>query len=73
MKLEYGVRYRAWLSLGFFERMASNATIADKLRGVGFVDVTVSGSGGSRTALGTWNGPDREVDLPSQISRVESV
>lgn len=73
VRLQHGARYRATLSLSFFQRMASNDTIAQKLRDVGFTSVGVSGSGRSRTAVGTWGGPDREVDLPSAIDRVELV
>lgn len=67
-----GKRYKATISLGFFEKLASNDTIKQKLLDAGLTDVTVTGSGGSRTAVGTstYTG---EVDLPSQIVYVEEI
>jgi hypothetical protein len=37
--VQQGKRYRATISLGFFERFASNDTIAGKLRDAGFYEV----------------------------------
>lgn len=71
MWLSTGKRYRAKLSLGFFERMASNETIRDKLRDAGFYDVQVTGDGGERQAIGTWGGATQNADLPSQVESVE--
>jgi hypothetical protein len=45
-----GKRYRATISLGFFERFASNDTIAAKSRDAGFYEVQVTGSGSTRYA-----------------------
>ena len=68
-----GHAYRATLSLGFFEKFASNATISAKLTDAGFVDVIVTGSGPERVATGEWGGAAQTVDLPSQIQHVEAV
>jgi hypothetical protein len=37
-------RYRADIRLRAFQAFAPNATVAEKIRSVGFVDVTISGS-----------------------------
>jgi hypothetical protein len=62
-----GRRYRAIISLGFFEQIASNDTIAGMLTDAGFADVVVSGSGGRRVAEAVWPGDDATADMPSQI------
>ncbi|AKU93346.1 hypothetical protein AKJ09_00078 [Labilithrix luteola] len=63
-------RYAATIKLGFFERLASNDTIAEKLRFAGFIEVNVVGEGRDRTAFGTWPGADASAELPSQIVSV---
>ena len=68
-----GKRYRAILSLGFLDRLASNDMIANKLRGAGFTEVSVSGSGGTRVAEGVWQGPDATAEMPSQVINVIDV
>ena len=45
-----GKRYRAEISLRFFERIVSNETIESRLREAGFTDVRVGGSGATRHA-----------------------
>jgi hypothetical protein len=68
-----GKRYRANISLGFIERWASNETIAGKLREAGFSEITVTGSGGSRTAEALWPGPDTTAEMPAQLTEVIEV
>jgi hypothetical protein len=68
--MHQNMRYKAHIRLNFVERLASNAEIAERLRGAGFVDVIVSGSGGDRVAEGTWPLNDAVVELPSQIRSV---
>jgi hypothetical protein len=68
-----GRRYRATISLGMLERLASNDTIAEKLRAAGFSDVTVTGSGPVRTAEALWPKPDTTADMPQQIATVAEV
>jgi hypothetical protein len=53
--------------------MVSNEIIAGRLAKSGFAQVVVNGSGKSRQARGTWNGPDQIVDLPSQVSYIKLV
>ena len=65
-----GQRYRAILSLGFLERLASNDMIGKKLSDAGFAEVSVSGSGASRVAEALWPGPDTTATMPSQIINV---
>jgi hypothetical protein len=69
--VETGRRYRATLRLGFFEGVASNATVGDKFISAGFVQVQVWGSGRDRFVDGTWPGESVEADLPDQIVKVE--
>ena len=73
MVLEQGVSYRASLALSGFARLVGNATVAEKFRDVGFVDVTVTGSGAARQATGTWPLATREVELPEQVTSVDRV
>jgi hypothetical protein len=68
-----GRRYKAAISLSFFEQVASNDMIADMLKKAGFTDVSVSGSGGSRRAEAMWPGPDRTAEMPPQIVSASEV
>lgn len=65
-----GHRYRATIALNGFQQLASNATVEGMLQGYGFINVTVSGSGATRVAEGTWNGPDTTAQLDSHIVSV---
>jgi hypothetical protein len=71
--VQQGKRYRATISLGLFERFASNETIAAKLRDAGFSDVQVTGSGGTRYAEAIWPGAVATAEMPSQIASVAEV
>lgn len=66
-QVDCGKRYRARITLGFFERMAGNETIAGKLENAGFTRVQVVGDGAERWAFGTWAGPSQRVELPGQV------
>jgi transketolase N-terminal domain/subunit len=68
-----GRRYRATISLGMLERLASNDMIAERLRAAGFSDVTVTGSGADRIAEAVWSNPDTSADMPKQIATVTEV
>ena len=68
-----GHRYRATLSLGGFEQFAGNDLIAGKLRGYGFANVSVTGSGTTRYAEGTWTGSDTTGQLDSHIVSVAEI
>lgn len=69
-RLETNRIYKAEISLGFFEKLASNDTIKDRLTQAGFINVCVTGSGGKRCATGVWTGSSMMCELPSQISNV---
>ena len=62
-----GKRYKATISLSFFEQMASNDMIAGKLEEAGFADVHVTGAGDTRIAIGRWSGKDATAAMPSQV------
>jgi len=65
-----GKRYRASISLGLFERFASNETIAERLSAAGFSEISVTGSGASRLAEALWPGADASAEMPDQITQV---
>jgi len=68
-----GKRYRATVTLGFFEGIASNEFIAEKLTDAGFTDVKVTGTGGTRHAEALWPLPDRTAELDPHLSEVTEI
>lgn len=68
--LRHGQRYRATITLSGFEQFASNDIIAGKLTEYGFSNVVVTGSGSTRQAEATWNGPDTTGQIDSHIQSV---
>jgi hypothetical protein len=68
-----GKRYRATITLSWLESWASNDAIAEKLRAVGFADVSVTGSGYTRIGEATWPGPDTTAEMPSQLAEVKEL
>jgi len=71
--LRTGRRYKAKITLGFVERLASNEIIAEKFRTAGFTDVEVAGEGGFRIAEGTWTADEMRPNYPAQISDISVV
>lgn len=65
--LRQGQRYRATLSLGLLEQIATNEMIEDRLRQVGFTEVNVTGQSRVRHAEAVWARPDTEAELPEQV------
>jgi hypothetical protein len=65
--VKQGKRYKAEISLGFFEQVATNEMIAGMFAKAGFTDVTVTGSGAIRYAEGRWAGADATAEMPPQI------
>lgn len=68
--VEKGKHYQATITLGMLQSMASNETVADKLREVGFTDVSVTGSGRMRIATGLWPGDTVSTAIPREISNI---
>lgn len=68
--LENGKRYRATLSLGLLEKLASNDRVAEELRDAGFSDVSVTGSGKIRIATGVWSRDTVTGPVPGRIKEV---
>ena len=62
-----GHRYAATIVLRGFESLAGNGTVAAKFTELGFTDVVVKGSGGTRHAEGTWGGADTTVPVDPRI------
>lgn len=59
--LENGSRYSATVNLVGLEVIAINSVVESKLRGAGFRDITVTGSGLKRQAVGLWDGPTQPI------------
>jgi hypothetical protein len=68
-----GKRYRATITLGFFQSLASNEMVAGKFEDVGFTEVEVSGSGRNRLGKGLWPHPDASADAPPEITSVTEI
>jgi hypothetical protein len=68
--LKKGKRYKASIVLGMFERMAGNEQIAAELRNVGFSNITISGQGGVRYVVASWDRPDADRDIPRQVHEI---
>jgi hypothetical protein len=68
-----GRRYRATIKLTGLKRLASNETIAGVLRTVGFTEVRVEGSGGTRYATALWSKADATADIPPEVEKVEEM
>ncbi len=68
-----GRHYRATIKLTGLKRLASNETIAGVLRGVGFAEVAVAGSGGTRYAEALWPKADATADIPPEVVKVEEI
>jgi len=75
LKLKQGKRYKAVVTLGWFEAsVASNEMIAEKLSGVGFKEVKVTGSDTRRAAEGIWAKPDQTVqEIDSHLSEITEI
>lgn len=65
-----GKTYRARITLTFLQSWTDNGAIADKLRLIGFIDVSCWGTGYHRVAEGTWVGKDTTGGLPPQVTEV---
>ena len=71
--LVQGKRYKGKITLTGFETWASNSMVADKFGELGFTEVRITGSGGTRVGEGKWSKPDQSIPMPSQISDVVEV
>jgi hypothetical protein len=68
-----GHRYAATVTLSGFECFADNGRIASVLTGAGFANVTVTGSGGTRSATGTWTGATMTRAVDPHLSNVRDL
>jgi hypothetical protein len=68
-----GKRYRATVSLGWIERLASNEIIAQKFRDLGFSDVQVVGRGNRRSVKALWSKEDATGEIPPRIKSIDEV
>ena len=71
ISVQSGHRYKATVTLSWLEQQfATNAAIADHFAQLGFSNVSVTGDGATRVAMGVWNGPATTVPLDSHLSNV---
>jgi hypothetical protein len=68
-----GRRYRATISLGLLQSVASNDMVADRFREAGFAEVEVTGSGRSRLGQALWPHDDASAEIPDEITSVEEI
>jgi hypothetical protein len=68
-----GRRYRATIGLTGLKRLASNETIAEVLRKVGFTEVRIEGNGRTRYATALWPKADATADIPPEVEKVEEM
>jgi hypothetical protein len=61
-----GRRYRALISLGVIERIASNAMIARRFAEIGFTEISVTGRGSERVVEALRLLPDADGEAPHQ-------
>lgn len=71
--VEKGKRYKATITLGLLQSVASNDMVAAKLCEAGFTDVAVTGSGRTRTAQGLWPHKNAAAEVPSEITGIEAI
>jgi hypothetical protein len=71
--LRRGQRYRATISLGLLQSLATNDMIASRLKAFGFSEVVVKGQGASRAVEVLWPGADVSASMPKEIVSVEEV
>jgi hypothetical protein len=68
---KYTVRKGKWyiarIALSGLERFALNSMVAARLEEVGFINVRVEGSGGTRLAIGYWPSDDATAEQPAEI------
>jgi hypothetical protein len=71
--VQQGKRYRARITLGLVQSLASNEAVADKFQEAGFTEVEVSGSGRNRWGTGLWPHADAAAEVPSEITSVSEL
>ncbi len=71
--LRKGKRYRATISLGLFQGVASNEMVANKFREAGFTEVEVAGSGRMRLGTGLWPHDDASAEVPDEVTSVSEI
>jgi hypothetical protein len=71
--LKQNQRYTASIQLESIEIFAPNTMVVDRLRSVGFVDVSVEGTGGKRIATGTWSKETQVATVPKQVKEINEL
>ena len=65
-----GKRYRATITLGFFQGLFGNDKVPGKFEKVGFTEVEVLGSGRNGLGRGLWPHADASAEVPPEITSV---
>lgn len=71
--VKQGKRYKATINLGLVQSLASNEAVAEKFEQAGFTQVTVAGSGRTRSGEGVWPHPDASAEIPPEIVSVDEI
>jgi hypothetical protein len=59
------------VTLSLLEQLAANdATIIGLFSKLGFTNITISGTGGTRQVVGLWQGPDTSFPLDPHLGNV---
>lgn len=74
MNLQQGKRYEATLMLTGFKQIASNEMVKEELTRAGFAEVTISGTGKQRKAIGRWPLADvNNAPVPKEVTEIKEV
>jgi hypothetical protein len=73
MRLEKYKKYQGTVQLTGLLKLASNVSVADKFKSLGFTNVLVEGSGNERKASGVWSKETQDVEIPKQVSKIIEV
>jgi ATP-dependent protease Clp, ATPase subunit len=65
-------KYRFEISLGLYQCLVSNATIAEQMRRLGFISIKVCGVGRRRTAEASWPLDDATITITSIKGKIET-
>lgn len=74
MLLLHQTNYEAAITLNAFQAaIATPQLVAKKLQDLGFENVVVNGSGKQYKAVGIWNKPTQEVNVPPNITGIKKI
>jgi hypothetical protein len=71
--LKNGQTYEADITLSGLQLFGSNDDVKAELSKAGFINITVTGSGKNRKAIGTWAGNTLEAPVPKEVSGIKEL